>query len=479
MLGEISQSTTSLQAIVVASAILTASFMLKWLTRKVQNDNPPFITTGAMHGIRIMTSAEKPFPHVLLELSRKFGYKSFYLHLPFVKVFFTADFEICKEFLYDRSAVKSGFYKSYKMLHDGGDDIFTSEGPFWMHSRKGMAPAFTSAHIHRMNEVVVEKVKDFIDKRLDYFASNGHSFDIGPELLNLTLSIICKAAFEYDIMHGEESYLIEEFHSLEEIKKARVPFRWRFGRFIPAVRRGREAGKNILEFGKHILDSYKKLDNPKKGTVIDLILNNTKYKNDKERASDVVILLFAGYDTTATTLWWILRDLAMNPTEQIKLREAFKRLETIEERSNCLELNCIIKEGMRLNPPVPIASGRTALKDLIIKGKDGERDMIVQRGSQLMYSPYLTFRNEDVYKDPDVYRPSRWIDPSEKAVNTLQSFSVGRRGCLGKRLAQAEIRNVIAMICTEFEFRCEDKGTPTFTVLLKPSGCRISVRRID
>eukprot|EP01083_Nonionella_stella_P126830 384137_1 len=134
----------------------------------------------------------------MLELSRKFGYKSFQVHLPSATVFYTADFEVCKEFLHDRSAVKSGFYKFYRMLHDGGDDIFTSEGPFWMHSRKGMAPAFTSAHIRRMNEVVVERVKHFIDERLDTFASTGQSFDIGPEMLNLTLSIICKAAFEYD-----------------------------------------------------------------------------------------------------------------------------------------------------------------------------------------------------------------------------------------------------------------------------------------
>ena len=90
------------------------------------------------------------------------------------------------------------------------------------------------------------------------------------------------------------------------------------------------------------------------------------------------MLLFAGYDTTATTLWWISHDLAMNPTKQIKLRESFKKLETIEERSNCLELNCIIKEGMRLNHLVPVASVQTALKDLIIKGKDGERDMITE-----------------------------------------------------------------------------------------------------
>lgn len=161
----------------------------------------------------------------------------------------------------------------------------------------------------------------------------------------------------------------------------------------------------------------------------------------------------------------------------MKLREALQSLETIEERINCLELNCIIKEGMRLNPIIPIASGRLVSKDLIIKGKGKDRDLIVRKGTSFYYAPSLTFRNEDVYKDPDIYRPSRWIEPSEKAVDTLQPYTIGRRSCLGKRLADCEIRHVLAMICTEFEFHCEEEGTPTVATVLKPVGFRVSVKK--
>lgn len=286
MFAEIFQSTTSLQTLVASLAILMASLLFKWLT-KVQNrnsryDNPPFLTTGALHGLRIFYSKERPFTETLLELSRKFGYKSFQVQLPHINAFFTADFDVCKEILYDRSALKADVYKYYKILHDGGDDIFTSEGSFWRHSRKGMAPAFTSAHIRRMNETVVERVEDFIDKRLNTFARTGESFDIGNELVSLTLSIICKAAFDYEITHEEESYFLEEIEiGLDEIEKGRIPFRWRLGNFITSVRRAREAGRNNLNFAERILDSYRKCDHPKKGTVIDLIANNPNYKTDK------------------------------------------------------------------------------------------------------------------------------------------------------------------------------------------------------
>ena len=50
---------------------------------------------------------------------------------------------------------------------------------------------------------------------------------------------------------------------------------------------------------------------------------------------------------------------------------------------------------------------------------------------------------------------------------------------LGKRLAQAEIRNALAMIFTEFEFHCEEKGKPIYNTVLQPVGRRASVKRID
>lgn len=199
----------------------------------------------------------------------------------------------------------------------------------------------------------------------------------------------------------------------------------------------------------------------------------------KERASDIIMLLFAGYDSTASTLSWILRNMATHPFEQKKLRAALKREASIEARINCLELDCVIKEGMRLNPAVPFASGRFVPKELIITSKEGKKDIIVPKGSIFLFCPYITHRNKDIYEDPDLFRPSRWINPSEKAVNTLQPFSAGRRSCLGQNLALAQIRNVLAVICTEFEFQCDDEGTPNFAATWRPLGCRLTAKRMQ
>ena len=281
---------TSLRTLAVASAILVASLVLKrLLASKVQKKNsryemlPPFVTTGIIDGIKILTSEIVPI--AILERYRKYGYKYFQLHVPQNKmVFVTSDFEVCKDILYDRSAQQAPLYMDYKMMHDGGNDIFTSDGTFWKHSRKGIAPAFSSTHICRMNEVVLELTEKFIHEKLNIFAKTGESFDVFKELLNLTASAICKAAFEYDITDNEKlTYFNDMTVVLNEIRMARIPLRWHFGSFIPAVQQGRQAGRNIIRFGMHILDSYKKLQKPTKGTAISHIVNNPNYKTDKVR----------------------------------------------------------------------------------------------------------------------------------------------------------------------------------------------------
>ena len=59
----------------------------------------------------------------------------------------TGDHEVCRKVLSHRSSPKTRGVETLKILHDGGDDLFTSEGAFWRHSRKGIAPAFSSNHL--------------------------------------------------------------------------------------------------------------------------------------------------------------------------------------------------------------------------------------------------------------------------------------------------------------------------------------------
>merc|ERR1712194_101023 len=136
-----------------------------------------------------------------------------------------------------------------------------------------------------------------------------------------------------------------------------IPLRWIFGYLNPATKRARVGTKKMLALALKIIHSYNQLESPIKGTVIDCIMKNQGYKNDNERAADILVLLLAGHDTTAYSVAWILIALAKSPIDQAELRDNLKSV-THDERRNVKMLGYVIKEGLRLHPVAAMGFGR-------------------------------------------------------------------------------------------------------------------------
>lgn len=433
---------------------------------------PPLVDSGYIANLRAVVS--KDFPSILLNWSRKFG-PIFQMKFPYPQIHqpmlvISGDLELHREVLNDRRSIKTGLYDVYKFIHDGGEDLFTSEGEYWVHSRKNIAPAFSSYHIKRMNEVVERETKKCMEK-LKKYADEGQAFDVGLEMINLTLSTIFDAAFQYDISTEEKELLLNELNiALREVEWGRVPFRWRFGTWIPTVVRAREASQKLLVIGQNILDSYRSLDAPVKGTVIDLIANNPKYKDDKERVSDIILLVFGGHDTTAYTIAWTLIVLAKYPEEQAKLQKELQSMAPAN-RKHSQTLKCIINESMRFQTVVPMGSPRIVRRDIkILKNeKNGlQHDIVIPKYSLVLCSQLLLNYNTKYFKDPHLFQPSRWIDPTDEELAALMPFSLGRRNCIGQSLAKIEIVNVLANICADYSFEILDEGTVDLVVTRRP-----------
>jgi len=120
-----------------------------------------------------------------------------------------ADIEIAKEILCSPHSKKSVMYDGVDNLTCGLRNLFTANGHRWKHARKGIAPAFSTNHINRMNRICAEKLELMIETKLDPLADAGKSFNIGKEFVCLTLAIICEAAFEYPMTREE----MDEFTS--------------------------------------------------------------------------------------------------------------------------------------------------------------------------------------------------------------------------------------------------------------------------
>ncbi|KAA8642627.1 cytochrome P450 [Aspergillus tanneri] len=160
--------------------------------------------------------------------------------------------------------------------------------------------------------------------------------------------------------------------------------------------------------------------------------------SDKHRVLDELInILLAGRDTTASLLSNLFFVLAKNPAIWDKLRREVASLQgrapTYEELRNLRYVQCCINESLRLHPVVP-RNEREAVRDTILPlggGKDG-------------LSPVF------VPKDAEEFRPERWEDGKLRPRWGYLPFNGGPRICIGQRYALTEVSYVIVRMAQEF-----------------------------
>jgi cytochrome P450 len=181
----------------------------------------------------------------------------------------------------------------------------------------------------------------------------------------------------------------------------------------------------------------------------------------KQLEGDSLSLIGAGADTVATTMSAILfylRDSTALRTVTSEVRSAFQSLEEIRSGSrldSCVYLNACIEETLRLSPVVPAQLPREVMKDGIMI--DGH---FVPEGTVVGVSAYVVHHNEESFPEPWSFKPERWIpvdDASREDVSLAREamcpFSLGKRGCIGKKLAYIEMRIAIASLlwCYDLE----------------------------
>merc|ERR1712038_92573 len=97
-------------------------------------------------------------------------------------------------------------------------------------------------------------------------------------------------------------------------------------------------------------------------------------------------------------------------------------------RTNSMRLNCVIKEGMRLKPVTAIGSVRGITHDYVVHADERnglKDDVLIPSGAAIFCSQILLHRNPRYHDDPDEFKPSRWINPSEDVLNSLMTFFFG------------------------------------------------------
>ena len=166
--------------------------------------------------------------------------------------------------------------------------------------------------------------------------------------------------------------------------------------------------------------------------------------SDREIQDELLTMLFAGHETTASSLAWCFYWLHRLPEVGQKLRDELSSLPADAEYTEIAKLpylSAVVSETLRLNPVV-VFVGRQLKQPWSLMGYD------LEAGTSLFPSIYLTHQREDIYPQPKQFKPERFIDRQYSPYEYLP-FGGGNRRCLGYAFALFEMKLVLATIMSQ------------------------------
>ncbi|KAF7970856.1 hypothetical protein HWV62_6703 [Athelia sp. TMB] len=395
-----------------------------------------------------------------------------------------------------------------------GEGLLFAEGEGHRRQRKIMNPAFGPAQIKALTGVFTEKANLLCDRITECISPEnikGTRVDVLSWLSKATLDVIGQAGFNYrfntldpslppnelNVLLTELSTSGQEFSILRTLQEM-----FHVLRFIPSEREKQitRAKKALDEVGQELLATAKVAVAADETTgsglegrdLLTLLIKANQQQGAAQKLSDDDVLgqvptfLIAGHETTSTATAWTLFALAQHHAVQSRLREECLSLSTDTPTMDQLDklnyLECVIREAMRLYPPVPCTMRRAMLDDVIPLEEpfmDAEgvehHSFGIPKGTDviIMISPSNSAPD---FWGPDAasFRPERWEADSGFPIpegvpgvwGNQMSFLGGTRGCIGFRFAVVEMKALLYALIRAFEF---DLAVPAAHIVPKVS----------
>jgi cytochrome P450 len=332
-----------------------------------------------------------------------------------------------------------------------GDGLLTSEEPRHRERRRMLQPAFHRAQIATYAGSMVREAAHLAD---DWTARS--SIDIAAEMRRVTLAVVGAALFGADMRAQADEVadvlrrVVKKASSIAPLVALGEPlvsaYRRRFPRrpslFFRRERRELEAiiapivAQRRADGGRDIV-SLLLAERDERGAAL----------SDEDVRNEVVTLVLAGHETTATALTWAWYLLATHPAVRAKFHAELDavlgdRDPTLEDVAHLPYTGAIFSETLRLYPPAP-AFGRRPIADVTLGG------YAIPRGTSIFLSPYVTQRNPRYFADPDAFVPERWV--ATPAKFTYFPFGGGAKMCIGEPFSKLEGVLILATLARRLE----------------------------
>jgi cytochrome P450 len=374
-------------------------------------------------------------------------------------------------------------FKCMRKLFDY--NIVEANGAEWQKLRTALNPPFRY-------DVVKNWIDDFRKSSIElmeiWATQMDRPIDVLHWLPKFTLDVLGKTTFsqEFNAIKGAKNEYLDAFNNLIAAFASRTTIFAAIIERITGLNFAYEVEKNCETLYNFILDiihNKRKPSNPesKSMDIVDMMLAfHTPAFTTDEVISNAFILFLAGHETTATALVWMFFNLGTHPQIQKKAAaEVWNVLKGQRVRSDDLNkfeyIDMIIKENMRIRPPVSFLFTRTAAHDTEFEGRK------IPKGSRIGLGIEAVHMNPKFWPHPKEFMPERFACEQTHVPFTYLPFSLQTRACLGKHFSLVEQKVFIATLLQYFTWTIHsyDIKEPFSIVLNKPKEMKVNLQKID
>ena len=312
----------------------------------------------------------------------------------------------------------------------GSRSILLQEGTEHLQRRRLMLPPFHGQRVRAYGDLVAEIADDELDR-----CPTGKPFALHPHLQHMTLEVILKAVFGVSDPQ-RLARLRRLLPQLLDAASSGLQLR-------RLMRRARDAGaaatlrglRDEIDRELFIEISERRCDPAvsDRQDILSLLIRarfeDGSTMDDHELRDQLMTLLIAGHDTTATALAWTFDLLLRNPAALARL------IAEVDQGDEDEYLRAVIAESLRLRPVVPFSSRRIATE----LNADG---FVLPPGTDVYPATWLTHTRPDLYPQPFAFRPERFLKHAPSTYGWIP-FGGGVHRCLGAAFAEMEMRVVL------------------------------------
>ncbi|XP_052180736.1 cytochrome P450 736A117-like [Diospyros lotus] len=455
--------------------------LIKWLStirnpRKNLPPSPPKLPIiGNLHQLGI-------FPHRSLHsLALKHG-PLMLLHLGSVPVLIVSSAEAAQEILKTNDLAFSNRPKSTiarKILYNYKDIAFAPYGEYWRQIRSiCVLELLSSKRVQSFRAVREEETALLIDKiKQSCCADSSSVVNLSEILAEHTNNIVCSVAlgrkYSGDVAGGQSfKELLGELVELLGVFNVGdyIPWLGWIGHLNGWYGRADKVAKVLDTFLDLVVQEHAegseryrglKIEGDSRLDFVDILLQIQRagvvgfpLHNDTIKAL-ILDVFAAGTDTTYTALEWIMTELLRNPKSmQIlkkEVREAGKGKQGVTELDieKIPYLKVVIKETLRLHPPLPLLVPRESTQNVKVMGHD------IAVGTQVYINAWTIGRDPLIWDEAEEFKPERFLDCSTDFKGNhfeFIPFGAGRRGCPGLQFATAVDELALANLVFRFDF---------------------------